>query len=120
MIPLEKGNALIVVLILAGLMALIALASLERSWLVKRMVVNHQSHYFNFRQAEKKLLILEQAVVQHQDPKCLPNVAYKQFVPDTLLFGEKSGITFYEITLSQTQKDGAQVSLNTTVAKREA
>ncbi len=122
-----SGHVLIVVLLLSLIVSMIVMISLETSVLQTKITRNYQNEVLNFVSAEASLQRLENEILQEawefENSALKDNMAHAeklQFVTDTLEFGERQGVVYYQLDVQQKDLNGAQTHLQSVVAIRSA
>ncbi|MCS5708062.1 hypothetical protein CC99x_004000 [Candidatus Berkiella cookevillensis] len=116
-----SGSVLIVVLLLSLVVSMMVMISLETSVLQTKISRNYQNEVLNFMSAEQSLQRLENKVLQeaYHTSNDVGELEKLQFVPETLEFGERQGVTYYQLDIQQKNLEGAQTHLQSVVAIRQ-
>lgn len=111
------GSALIIILIFCAAVALVANIALESSILQLKMLNNFKMNLNARLIAESEITKLERQLENSLLTHLPPNISFRQFVPDTLRFGEKQGANFYRISVENKDRS-SRVKIVSTVAIR--
>jgi Tfp pilus assembly protein PilX len=114
----QCGSVLIFVLVFSLLMSMIVTFSLESSVLQAKISRTYQYEVINFINTEQTLRKEEVDMMEkgYQPQKTAhPKV---QFIADTLIFGERQGLKFYELDINQSGTEETRTHLQSVISLR--
>ncbi|MFO1257915.1 MAG: hypothetical protein U1E78_05850 [Gammaproteobacteria bacterium] len=94
----EQGAILIVVMIFSTVMSMLTLLSMENTWLEAKMTKAFSQYIERRLEREKAMDLLEKRFEANPNELLKSGEAsLLQFVPDSIHFGERSGLYYYEL-----------------------
>lgn len=113
----QSGSVLIMVFILSLVAGLIVVLGLETNILLRKISKTYQQEVFTFMAAEKKCCEIENSFLSDLGEEA-NKYSKVQFVPDTLMFGERQGIDFYRLEVEHNDANGIAIHLQSIIAIR--
>jgi hypothetical protein len=115
----QLGGALLLSLVFCALSSMIVVFMMESS-LLQVSMLNHALEKRNIRQKCVSMLKeIEQQLADNFSPILSEQAVLQQWIPDTLLWDENKGVSYYRIQIDKGAPDGAKVRLVTTFAVRQ-
>lgn len=117
-----RGSVLIIVLIFSLLIGMLVTLSMEFGLLQTKTTRSYHFEMMELMNTDQVLREQEQRLMQEvlEDGRTAAYADSKlQFVPDTLMFGERQGLTYYSVDVRGRGDEGTQVHLQSVVALRQ-
>jgi len=114
----QNGSILIIVLVFSLIISMMVIFSMESIVLQSKIARNYQYEVINFINTEQILQKSEFDLLN--DDKHTKNISCSkvQFVADTLIFGERQGLHFYELDVDESGLEGTRTHIQSVVSLR--